>query len=178
MTVVNNDHVRDRRLNVSSEARNERLNSVLAEKILVVPAVAKFSPCERDGEGGEKPLMGRPCARAHRCVRLAQTKNLLNNVNLQWREQNAITPSFKKRPYGMEMPSARNNGNKIGVYIKDKRISCHSFVSLYDVPYSTNVVFGRRHRRTSLTQIVSQIRATTFEFVKPVINSDKGWSVS
>ncbi|GBP82207.1 hypothetical protein EVAR_103655_1 [Eumeta japonica] len=67
-----------------------------------------FSPCERDGEGGEKPLMGRPCARAHRCVRLAQTKNLLNNVNLQWREQNAITPSFKKRPYGMEMPSARD----------------------------------------------------------------------
>ncbi|GBP68575.1 hypothetical protein EVAR_46915_1 [Eumeta japonica] len=68
----------------------------------------EFSPCERDGEGGEKPLMGRPCARAHRCVRLAQTKNLLNNVNLQWREQNAITPSFKKRPYGMEMPSARD----------------------------------------------------------------------
>ncbi|GBP44056.1 hypothetical protein EVAR_85210_1 [Eumeta japonica] len=52
--------------------------------------------------------MGRPCARAHRCVRLSQTKNLLNNVNLQWREQNAITLSFKTRPYGMEMPSARD----------------------------------------------------------------------
>ncbi|GBP20177.1 hypothetical protein EVAR_5608_1 [Eumeta japonica] len=68
----------------------------------------KFSPCERAGEGGEKPIMGRPCARAHRCVRLSQTKNLLNNVNLQWREQNAITPSFKTRPYDMEMPSARD----------------------------------------------------------------------
>ncbi|GBP33325.1 hypothetical protein EVAR_30914_1 [Eumeta japonica] len=45
----------------------------------------------REGWEG-KNLMGRPCARAHRCVRLAQTKNLLNNVNLQWREQNAITP--------------------------------------------------------------------------------------
>ncbi|GBO99398.1 hypothetical protein EVAR_612_1 [Eumeta japonica] len=52
--------------------------------------------------------MGRPCARAHRCVRLSQTKNLLNNMNLQWREQNAITPSFKTRPYDMEMPSARD----------------------------------------------------------------------
>ncbi|GBP69826.1 hypothetical protein EVAR_51991_1 [Eumeta japonica] len=31
-------------------------------------------------------------------------------------------------------------------------------------------------RRTSLTQIVSQISATTFELVKPVINRDKGWS--
>ncbi|GBP36324.1 Cytosolic endo-beta-N-acetylglucosaminidase [Eumeta japonica] len=67
-----------------------------------------FSPCERGGEGGEKPIMDRPCARAHRCVRLSQTKNLLNNVNLQWREQNAITPSFKTRPYDMEMPSARD----------------------------------------------------------------------
>ncbi|GBP60160.1 hypothetical protein EVAR_41850_1 [Eumeta japonica] len=62
----------------------------------------------RGGEGGEKPIMGRLCARAHMCVRLSQTKNLLNNVNLQWREQNAITPSFKTRPYGMEMPSARD----------------------------------------------------------------------
>ncbi|GBP93228.1 hypothetical protein EVAR_90139_1 [Eumeta japonica] len=52
-----------------------------------------FSPCERGGEGGEKPIMGRLCARAHRCVRLSQTKNLLNNLSLQWREQNAITPS-------------------------------------------------------------------------------------
>ncbi|GBP71673.1 hypothetical protein EVAR_8279_1 [Eumeta japonica] len=37
-------------------------------------AIPKFSPCERDGEGGKKPIMGRPCARAHRCVRLSQTK--------------------------------------------------------------------------------------------------------
>ncbi|GBP56740.1 hypothetical protein EVAR_36994_1 [Eumeta japonica] len=33
----------------------------------------------------------------------------------------------------------------------------HSFVSLYHEPHSTDVVFGRRRRRTSLTQIISQI---------------------
>ncbi|GBP24963.1 hypothetical protein EVAR_12630_1 [Eumeta japonica] len=27
---------------------------------------ALLSPCERDGEGGEKPIIGRPCARAQR----------------------------------------------------------------------------------------------------------------
>ncbi|GBP35275.1 Zinc finger BED domain-containing protein 5 [Eumeta japonica] len=41
-------------------------------------------------------------------------------------------------------------------------------------PHSTNLVFGRHRRRTPLTQIVSQISATTFELVKPVINSGKG----
>ncbi|GBP29950.1 hypothetical protein EVAR_18430_1 [Eumeta japonica] len=40
----------------------------------------------------------------------------------------------------------------------------------------TDEVFGRRRRRTSLMQIVSQINATTFELVEPVINSDKRWS--
>ncbi|GBP20362.1 hypothetical protein EVAR_10627_1 [Eumeta japonica] len=45
--------------------------------------------------------------------------------------------------------------------------------SLYHEPHGTDV-FGRGHRRTSLTQIVSQIRAIT---VKLVINSSKGWSI-
>ncbi|GBP16974.1 hypothetical protein EVAR_101989_1 [Eumeta japonica] len=52
----------------------------------------------------------------------------------------------------------------------------HSFVSLYHEPLSTDVVFGRRRKRTSLSQIVSQISATTFELVNSVINSGKGWS--
>ncbi|GBP28507.1 hypothetical protein EVAR_22970_1 [Eumeta japonica] len=51
----------------------------------------------------------------------------------------------------------------------------HSFASLYHEPHGTDVVFGRRRRRTSHTQIVSQIRVTTFEFVKPVTNSGKKW---
>ncbi|GBP39964.1 hypothetical protein EVAR_39192_1 [Eumeta japonica] len=41
---------------------------------------------------------------------------------------------------------------------------------------SIDVVFGRRHRRMFLTQVVSQISATTFELLKTVINSDKGCS--
>ncbi|GBP08810.1 hypothetical protein EVAR_78217_1 [Eumeta japonica] len=40
----------------------------------------------------------------------------------------------------------------------------------------SDVVFGRRRRRTSLTQIVSRISATTLELVKPVINSGKRWT--
>ncbi|GBP21929.1 hypothetical protein EVAR_7142_1 [Eumeta japonica] len=39
----------------------------------------------------------------------------------------------------------------------------HSFVSLYHETHSTDVAFGRRCRRTFLTQIVSQISATMFE---------------
>ncbi|GBP14960.1 hypothetical protein EVAR_6612_1 [Eumeta japonica] len=50
-----------------------------------------------------------------------------------------------------------------------------SFVSLYHEPHSTDV-FSRRRRRTTLTQIVSQISGTTFELVKPVINSGTRWS--
>ncbi|GBP29411.1 hypothetical protein EVAR_22023_1 [Eumeta japonica] len=38
------------------------------------------------------------------------------------------------------------------------------------------VVFGRRHKRTSLTQIVSQITANTFKLVKPVTNSGREWN--
>ncbi|GBP28811.1 hypothetical protein EVAR_19856_1 [Eumeta japonica] len=38
---------------------------------------------------------------------------------------------------------------------------------LYRELHSTDVVFGRRHTRTFLTQIVNQITATTFELVKP-----------
>ncbi|GBP34300.1 hypothetical protein EVAR_13439_1 [Eumeta japonica] len=48
--------------------------------------------------------------------------------------------------------------------------------SLCHEPHSTNVVFGRRRRRTSLTETVSKIGATTFELVKPVVNSDKDGS--
>ncbi|GBP27764.1 hypothetical protein EVAR_82813_1 [Eumeta japonica] len=59
----------------------------------------------KGGEGEEKPIMGRPCAQAHRCIRLSQTKNVLNNLSLQWRKQNAVTPLSKTRPYGIEMPS-------------------------------------------------------------------------
>ncbi|GBP87446.1 hypothetical protein EVAR_61486_1 [Eumeta japonica] len=47
----------------------------------------------------EKPLMGRPCARAHRCIRLSQTKNLLNNLYLQWRMQNAVTATSQTRQF-------------------------------------------------------------------------------
>ncbi|GBP34707.1 hypothetical protein EVAR_31577_1 [Eumeta japonica] len=47
---------------------------------------------KEEGKEEEKPIMGRPCARSHECVRLAGTKNLLNNLNLQWRKQNAMTP--------------------------------------------------------------------------------------
>ncbi|GBP43305.1 hypothetical protein EVAR_31189_1 [Eumeta japonica] len=54
--------------------------------------------CERGGKEEKNP-MGRPCARAHRCVRLSQTKNLLNNVDLRWRKQNAVTPSSRTRPF-------------------------------------------------------------------------------
>ncbi|GBP36520.1 hypothetical protein EVAR_8353_1 [Eumeta japonica] len=43
---------------------------------------------------------------------------------------------------------------------------------LYHEPHSAGVVGHRR--RTSLTQIVNQNSATTFEFVQPVINSGKG----
>ncbi|GBP30893.1 hypothetical protein EVAR_28531_1 [Eumeta japonica] len=49
-------------------------------------------------------------------------------------------------------------------------------VSLYHELHSTDVVFGRRRRRTSLAKTVGQISATTFELVKPVMNGDKGWS--
>ncbi|GBP54054.1 hypothetical protein EVAR_85357_1 [Eumeta japonica] len=45
----------------------------------------------------------------------------------------------------------------------------HSFVSLYFDPHSALVVLGRCRRKTSLMQIVSQVNATTFELVKPVI---------
>ncbi|GBP84628.1 hypothetical protein EVAR_65553_1 [Eumeta japonica] len=52
----------------------------------------------------------------------------------------------------------------------------HSFVSLYRESHSTDVLFGRRRRKNSLTEIVSQISVITFELVKPVINSSNGWS--
>ncbi|GBP27434.1 hypothetical protein EVAR_17136_1 [Eumeta japonica] len=39
---------------------------------------------------------------------------------------------------------------------------------------SIDVVFDRRRRRMSLTQFVSQISATTFELIRPVINSGQG----
>ncbi|GBP36724.1 hypothetical protein EVAR_24727_1 [Eumeta japonica] len=40
--------------------------------------------------------------------------------------------------------------------------------------HEPDVVFGRRRRRTSFAHIVSQISATVFELVNPVINSSKG----
>ncbi|GBP66472.1 hypothetical protein EVAR_51459_1 [Eumeta japonica] len=40
--------------------------------------------------------------------------------------------------------------------------------SLYHAPHSNDVVVGGRDKMTSLTQIVSQIIAITFELVKPV----------
>ncbi|GBP78773.1 Facilitated trehalose transporter Tret1 [Eumeta japonica] len=49
-------------------------------------------------------------------------------------------------------------------------------VGLYHEPHSTDAVFDRYRRRTSLTQIVSHIIATMLELVKPVINSSKRWS--
>ncbi|GBP09360.1 hypothetical protein EVAR_5786_1 [Eumeta japonica] len=45
---------------------------------------------------------------------------------------------------------------------------------VYHEQYSTDVVFGRRCRRMSLTQIVCQISVTRFELVKPVTNNGKG----
>ncbi|GBP29686.1 hypothetical protein EVAR_13609_1 [Eumeta japonica] len=51
------------------------------------------------------------------------------------------------------------------------------FVSAYHELHSTNFVSGRRRRRTSLVQIVSEISTTTFELVKPDINSVIGSSL-
>ncbi|GBP09648.1 hypothetical protein EVAR_76623_1 [Eumeta japonica] len=47
-------------------------------------------------------------------------------------------------------------------------------VNLYHEPLIADVILDRRHRRTSLTQIVSQISATTFELLKPVVNITNG----
>ncbi|GBP43086.1 hypothetical protein EVAR_96348_1 [Eumeta japonica] len=58
---------------------------------------SQFSPYERGGDGGEQSIMGRPCARAHRCVRLSQTKNFLNNLWLQCRKLKALIPSSGTR---------------------------------------------------------------------------------
>ncbi|GBP92519.1 hypothetical protein EVAR_73780_1 [Eumeta japonica] len=44
-------------------------------------------------------------------------------------------------------------------------------MSLYHEPHCTDAVFGLRHRRTSLAQIISQISATTLKLVEPVINN-------
>ncbi|GBP28231.1 hypothetical protein EVAR_19079_1 [Eumeta japonica] len=49
-------------------------------------------------------------------------------------------------------------------------------LSLHREPHSTDVVFPGSHRRTFLTQIVNHFSANTFELVKPVMNSIKGWS--
>ncbi|GBP42018.1 hypothetical protein EVAR_95017_1 [Eumeta japonica] len=46
-----------------------------------------------------------------------------------------------------------------------------AFDSPYHEPRSTDIVFGRPRRRTSFTQIVSQINVTTYELVKPITNS-------
>ncbi|GBP09236.1 hypothetical protein EVAR_4091_1 [Eumeta japonica] len=42
----------------------------------------KFSPCERGGEGGEKPIIGRPCARAHspRSVAVSRHASILRDA--------------------------------------------------------------------------------------------------
>ncbi|GBP79322.1 hypothetical protein EVAR_99545_1 [Eumeta japonica] len=53
------------------------------------------------------------------------------------------------------------------------RVDSHYLVSLYHEPHRTEIVFDCRRRRTSLTQIVSQISATTFELFKPFTNSGK-----
>ncbi|GBP55098.1 hypothetical protein EVAR_46395_1 [Eumeta japonica] len=66
-------------------------------------------PVRKGWKGGEKPIMGRPRAGAHRCVRLARTKNFLKNLNLQWRKRNAMTHHHLKRGlFVIVMPSARN----------------------------------------------------------------------
>ncbi|GBP52194.1 hypothetical protein EVAR_87579_1 [Eumeta japonica] len=51
-----------------------------------------------------------------------------------------------------------------------------AFKPHYHESHSTDVVFGYRRRRTSLTQIVSQINLATFRLVKPVTNSSAGWT--
>ncbi|GBP09868.1 hypothetical protein EVAR_92422_1 [Eumeta japonica] len=48
--------------------------------------------------------------------------------------------------------------------------------SLYYEPHSTEVVFGRRRRRTFFTQIIGQISGITFELVKSIVSSVKGWT--
>ncbi|GBP88002.1 hypothetical protein EVAR_66213_1 [Eumeta japonica] len=40
----------------------------MANEVCLARFPPLFSPCERDGEGGENPIMGRPCARAHEKV--------------------------------------------------------------------------------------------------------------
>ncbi|GBP76189.1 hypothetical protein EVAR_54945_1 [Eumeta japonica] len=49
--------------------------------------------------------------------------------------------------------------------------------NLNNEPRSTDVVFGRCRKRMSLTWIVSQVDATMFELVEPVINDSKGCSL-
>ncbi|GBP40073.1 hypothetical protein EVAR_33646_1 [Eumeta japonica] len=41
---------------------------------------------------------------------------------------------------------------------------------LYHEPHSADAVFGPRQRRTSLMQIFSQISASTFELIEPVLS--------
>ncbi|GBP18138.1 hypothetical protein EVAR_12919_1 [Eumeta japonica] len=80
-----------------------------------------FSPCKRGGEEGEKPIMGRLCTRAHGCVRLSRAKNLLNNLFLRWRKQNAMMPSSKTRPFrhsdvvGARLPYGCLLGGHLGI---------------------------------------------------------------
>ncbi|GBP31760.1 hypothetical protein EVAR_4999_1 [Eumeta japonica] len=77
---------------------SDRRNGKKVEIIVLADFRVMFYPCKRSGEGGEKPIMGRPCARAHGCVRLARTKQLLNMLLLQCRKPQALTPSSEMQP--------------------------------------------------------------------------------
>ncbi|GBP46430.1 hypothetical protein EVAR_95130_1 [Eumeta japonica] len=72
-----------------------------------------------------------------------------------------------------EVPPSPADGNPYRRDVRpvtDTSIDGHSFVSFYHEPHTIDVV-GHRHRRTSVTQIVSQISATSFKLIKPVIDS-------
>ncbi|GBP06457.1 Trypsin [Eumeta japonica] len=83
----------------------------LARLANVGPIFVEVLSVRRGGKGGKNPIMGRPYARAHRCVSLSRTKNFLNDLNLQWCKQNTVTPTalhLKRGHFGIVMPSARD----------------------------------------------------------------------
>ncbi|GBP76169.1 hypothetical protein EVAR_49966_1 [Eumeta japonica] len=81
------------------------------------------------------------------------------------------------RAGGARAGPARARAGCVAVFLAGSwpRCTAHA-VSLYREQHSIDIVFGRRLRMTFFTQIASQISATTFELVKPVITNGKGLS--
>ncbi|GBP73381.1 hypothetical protein EVAR_60615_1 [Eumeta japonica] len=123
-----------------------------------------------------------PLLRQHDRVLCAYTWDILDSTSRILRDRAAEEPARLPRNYIciplrgadsfiLPLLKGRACGPLPGACPRKKRITnlCHK-------PHNTDVAFGRRRRRTPLTQIVNQISAATFELVKPVINSGKRWS--